>query len=478
MQISRTSILAASLVVAVGCSSDRSQQPSSDVAPASAQAVSAAPPHVVVPTAVVPATPMSAAVVPVVAPGSVADLVRRAQERHPTAEAARATRDAALAREQSARAWANPELGFHVGRTHPRQAGIDRDVPYGASLTQRLEWTGKRSARQRAAEAMTAATQSDALTAAGDLEADVRLALLALGVAREEASQAVADARLADQMLAAVEQAHAAGDRDTATWTRAKLEVASAHVRRETAERNADSALAVLRLWCGDDLPEALPLMEALPTSAPPLDQARLEAAAQRDPRLAALTAAMRAADAHAAAERSTRVPDVTVGVFAEREDEKDTIGLSFGIELPTWNQQAGPIAEAEAHRRLAAADVRKRQVEQRLALTAILGDYESARAQAESLQTTVRPLAEETLRLRTLGFANGDFSLTDLLEARRAHLTTNLAALDARRRAAETLVRLGQVVGRFDLTAPAPAPAPASASAPASTTRSPETAP
>jgi outer membrane protein, heavy metal efflux system len=162
------------------------------------------------------------------------------------------------------------------------------------------------------------------------------------------------------------------------------------------------------------------------------------------------------------AARSAARMPDLTLGVFADREDEKDTLGVSLGIEIPLWNRNNGPIAESEANQRRAAAELRRRQLEQQMALVAVVGDYDAARAQADALQTAVLPLAEETLRLRTAGFANGDVSLTDLLEARRALLAAQTAALDARRRTAETLVRLGQVVGRYDLiTSPTPASAP-----------------
>jgi outer membrane protein, heavy metal efflux system len=381
--------------------------------------------------------------------------VRRARDRHPTAEALRATRDAALARETTARAWANPELEMAVGRTHPRLEGLDQDVPYGATLKQRLEWIGKRDARQQAARAQTAAVEADAAVVLNDLELDVRLAVIALGIAQEEAQQAAADATLAEQVRAAVEQGHTAGDRDTATLIRVKLEAANAQVRRDSAQRSERTARAVLRLWCGEEVAEPLPITDVLPATTLPLNSRYLMEIAQRDPRVAALAAAIREAEANIAAERAARVPDVTVGVFADRENEKDAVGLSLGIELPVWNQNGGPIAEAEAQHRLATAELRRRQVEQRLELAATIGDYDSTQAQAESLRKDVLPLAEETLRLRTVGFANGDFSLTDLLEARRALLAAQAAALDARRRTAETLVRLGHIVGRYELVAP-----------------------
>lgn len=456
MHFYRSTAMVAYALLAVGCTADRTAQP--------APTASVAPPPITGPT------PIAASDAPAPASGTICDLVRRARERHPTAEALRATRDAALARETTARAWANPELEMAVGRTHPRLEGVDRDMPYGASLKQRLEWSGKRDARQQAARAHTAAVEADAAAVLNDLESDVRLAVIALGVAQEEARQAAADATLAEQVRTAVEQGHAAGDRDTATLIRVKLEAATVQVRRDAALRAEQTARAVLRLWCGEEVPETLPVAEVLPATTSRLDSAYLTEVAQRDPRVAALAASIQEAESTIVAERAARVPDVTVGVFADRENDKDTLGLSLGIELPVWNQNGGPIAEAEAQHRLATAELRRRQIEQRLALAAITGDYETSQAQAESLRRDVLPLAEETLRLRTAGFTNGDVSLTDLLEARRALLAAQAAALDARRRTAETLVRLGQVVGRYDLIA--------TTSIPTSKIISPETAP
>ncbi len=252
-----------------------------------------------------------------------------------------------------------------------------------------------------------------------------------------------------------MERGFAAGDRDSATVSRSRLEAATAEVRRVTATRAAETSLGIVRLWCGEEVPVNVPAGDLLPKASPAIDAKRLALLAPRDPKIAALAAAVNAADAQAAAERSARIPDLSVGVFADREYDKDTLGVSLGIEIPLWNRNNGPIAEAEAQQRKAAAELRRRHLEQQMALVAVVGDYDAARVQADALSTTVLPLAEGTLRLRSAGFGNGDSSLTDLLEARRALLATQTAALDARRRTAETLVRLGQVVGRYDLTTP-----------------------
>lgn len=444
MHPSRTILVVASVVMSVGCTDGRpvTSAPVPTAAPAALPTVAG--------SNATPAEPRAAAPV-----RTIADLIRVARERHPTADALRATREAAHAREVTAAAWANPDVTVQAGRTRPRQDGFDRDVPYGATVTQRLEWVSKREARVRAAQAASLVSEADAAVELNGLEADVRLAIITLAVAREEAAQATSDAMLADEVKRAVERGFAVGDRDSATVSRARLEAATAEVRRITAGRAADTALGIVRLWCGDAVAMDVPAGDLLPLASPTIESKRLAELAPRDPKIAALIAAVHAADASAAAERAARIPDLTVGVFADREDEKDTLGVSLGIEIPLWNRNTGPIAEADAQQRRAAAELRRRHLEQQMALVAVVGDYDAARAQADALRTTVLPLAEETLRLRTAGFGNGDLSLTDLLEARRALLAAQTAALDARRRTAETLVRLGQVVGRYDLITP-----------------------
>lgn len=451
MHPSRTILVVASVVLSVGCT---------DVRPAVSAGVPTAAPAALPTRAGGNATPVASR--SDASARSIADLIRVARERHPTADALRATREAAAARAVTVGAWANPEFSLQAGRTRPRQDGIDRDIPYGAAVTQRLEWISKRDARVRAAQAAALASEADAAVELNDLEADVRLAIIMLAVAREEAAQATSDATLADEVKGAVERGFAVGDRDSATVSRARLEAATAQVRRVTAVRAADTALGIVRLWCGDTLAVDVPAGDLLPRVSATIDAKHLAELAPRDPKVAALVAAVDAAEASAAAERAARIPDLTIGVFADREDEKDTLGVSLGIEIPLWNRNNGPIAESEANQRRAAAELRRRQLEQQMALVAVVGDYDAARAQADALRTAVLPLAEETLRLRTAGLANGDVSLTDLLEARRALLAAQTAALDARRRTAETLVRLGQVVGRYDLiTSPTPASAP-----------------
>ncbi len=444
MHLSRTILVVASVALSVGCADVRTASPPPTRAP-----VSSSTPVVDSSAGTAPATR------PVAPARTIADLIRVAKERHPTAEALRATREAAYAREVTAATWANPDLTVQAGRTRPRQDGFERDVPYGATVTQRLEWVSKREARIRAAQAASLVSDADATVELNALEAEVRLAVITLAVAREEAAQATSDATLAEEVKRAVERGFAAGDRDSATVSRARLEAATAEVRSATATRAADTALGIVRLWCGNEVPVDVPAGDLLPKASPAIDAKRLATLAPRDPKISALAAAVHAAEAQAAAERAARIPDLTVGVFADRENEKDTLGVSFGIEIPLWNRNNGPIAEAEAQQRKAAAGLRRRHLDQQMALVAAVGDYDAARVQADSLSTTVLPLAEETLRLRTAGFANGDLSLTDLLEARRALLATQTALLDARRRTAETLVRLGQVVGRYDLTTP-----------------------
>lgn len=443
MLFPRSTVMVAGVFVILGCAQPRPTVPGPTPPPPAPAVNPQVPPH--------PVNGLDP--VPLEMVGSISDLVRRAQAQHPSLAAVQATYDAAKAREIAAQAWPNPDLDLHGGRSEPRSDGDDaeRETVFGGSITQRLEWFSKRRSRRNAALADTAVSEARSAAALIAVEGEVRLAAIALAVAREEVQQAEADAALAGKLMLALEKGLALGDREAALVARARLEVANAQLRLDASRRTADAGVAVLRLWCGDGLPSTVPIEDALPTAPPVLDPQRLEALAAQDPRLAALQAEIGAANARRAVERTARIPDLTLGVFAERDVDEDVAGVIVGMEIPLWYRNAGGIAEAAALHRVAVAELHMHQVEQRRETTLALGEYEAARAEAETLRTTILPLAEEVMRLRSLAFDTGELPLIEMLEARRSLLLAQAATLHARRRASEAQVRLGQAIGSHD---------------------------
>ena len=381
-------------------------------------------------------------------PVPIARLIAAAEDAHPTRAAIAAAHAAAAAQVRQAGAWDNPELELSLGRTKPRVDDLERDQPYGGSLSQRLNWWGKRNARVAAARAQQQVAEAEAQVALLGLRADVRRAAIQYAVAIDAATQAEEDARIASELATMTETRLAAGEADRSSLARAKLEATTSALHRDARRREAGTALAVLRTWCDPALPDNLVVADAFTDIAAATDAASLAQAAERHPQLRALAEAAAAANASITAERESRLPDLTIGVFADREAEKDTYGVTLGFELPLWNQNEGGIAAAEAAQAQARASTRAERLRLQRDLVEALGAVQTAQGEATALREQAAPVAEEAIRLRTTAFQTGDASLADLLEARRAANAVRAELRDARRRAALAMVDLGLAVG------------------------------
>jgi cobalt-zinc-cadmium efflux system outer membrane protein len=369
-------------------------------------------------------------------------LIAAATAYHPTQLASEAARSAAEAEVRSAGRWDNPELELSVGRTSPRTAGLDRDQPYGGSLRQRLVWLGTRQARSDAAQAHAGAVQAGGQLAQLQLAAEVRRAAIAYTQARQAATQAAAEAAIAHELGAVTELRFAAGDSDRATVAQARLEALTAKVQHEARQREVETALSALRSWCGPDLPDRLEVSDALTVAAPMGEQAA------QHPQLTALTRTVAAAESTLAAERSARIPDLTVGVFADREAEKDTYGVTLGIDLPLWDRNEAGIAAAYAQRAQAQAEARSAELRLRRDLATALGTIQTAQGEAQILNDQAVPVAEEVLSLRLRGYKTGESSMAEVLEARRTLNAVRTALSEARARAAYGTVELSLALG------------------------------
>lgn len=405
-----------------------------------------APPPAPTVVAPVPVAPL-AAVAPLSGTVTLSALVETAKRHHPTAQAVAAARLAAEARAAQAGVWANPEIEVNYGQTRARVADLASDQPYGAQVSQRLEWWGKRRARVAEAQAQVAAAEADSVAALLDLEIEVRLAAIALASAQVAAEQAASQASLAQELAEVVAKRQAAGDIDHGEAARIRLEATTSRLRHDKAVRLVAAQVAMLRAWCGEALAENVTLSDALTDPQTGADGG-FSTAPSEHPRIRAAREAERAAEARVEAERQARIPDVTIGVFGDREYEKDTVGVALGFEVPLWDRNAAGITEAEAERSQRTAQRSIVVLELERERTSAVAAWMAAALEVIALRDQAVPVAEEALRLRTTAFQSGDVSVADVLDARRAALAVQADLLDARRRHAESQVRMLAVSG------------------------------
>jgi len=299
-------------------------------------------------------------------------------------------------------------------------------------LNQPIELGGKRRARVALAEGSAGLARSELAARRQEVRADVIAGFYAVQVARQrqEVAQSLLD--LARRSVDVAARRVAAGKISPIDETRARLAAADA----ASALNGAKGELAVARARLGaligqpggaialapspiEQLPDARPRAALLADDTAPVRRARGQLAAQL---------------AQAGVERAARIPDVTVSVGSQRDDEvgrrQAVLGLS--VPLPLFNRNAGNLGAVliradKARDELAAA--------QAMAASDLAGAdarYETARAEASLLRQEVLPQAASAYDLTLTGFEFGKFSILDVLDAQRTLFQSRTRYLDA----------------------------------------------
>ena len=169
-------------------------------------------------------------------------------------------------------------------------------------------------------------------------------------------------------------------------------------------------------------------------------------------PQLSITLAAYEVAERALALEAARRIPDVSIGLGAGREDGDSTLLFGLGlIPLPIWNQNVKALAIAESEREEArtAIESRLRDLVGRRAIEH--ANYHAATERLAFLEAEVAPLADAQLEDARQLTALGRLDLILLVEAAEEQRRVRLELLEAREAAIEAQINLDA------LTAPCP---------------------
>jgi cobalt-zinc-cadmium efflux system outer membrane protein len=345
-------------------------------------------------------------------PGAIALAV----EHHPTLRATAHEVTASAAAIEQAGSRPNPELAY-LREGH--RAGSRTTT---VQVNQPLELGGKRQARLALAQADHAVASDDHAMQRQQIRAAVIDAFYTTLVAQERALLAQATLDLAGQSAQAVAGRVAAGKVSPVESSKARVAQAEARAERERAAadlaiaRNSLDALtgdiAGARVLAGGDA-ASLPLAQALPmllqraADGPAVRRARHQLAARQ---------------AQADAERAARIPDVTLTIGSQRDDQlaQRQAVLGVAIPLPLFNRNSGNLAAAIARTGQARATLEATELATRTELTAAHLRFGQARGAALLLQQEVVPEARAVYDATLKGFEYGKFTFLDVLDAQR----------------------------------------------------------
>ena len=386
---------------------------------------------------------------------SLGAYIREAMESNLEVQAARERWQAAEALTPSAWALPDPRISlsyqknpgsiFSPGDARMRMLTLSQTIPFPLKMTSRadLYGAGARQARWQyeavrqdvAARVKTAYYQLFVLQRSVDiLEEQIDLLRTLEETARDQytVGQAPQHEVLKAQVELSMMLDEAGILRDE------KIPAAQAHLR------------ALLNRTDGDDI-ETLREVDLSPME---LTETRLvDLALDHRPGLAARREEVRKAAASLNLARWGYFPDMTLSVMQERMESSQgtetTGGLTVAVNLPLWFWgRRADVSEKKARRAGAEDLYGDLRNQTRAQIREHLSAYQAARSRAELIETTILPLAEQSLKAAQAAYENRKADFLDLVSAQRNLLDARLKHDQALGDAGAGLARLERVVG------------------------------
>ena len=379
---------------------------------------------------------------------SLTDIAPRVRAHHPALKAARLSIDEARGRQLGAGRLSNPTLDTsfqNESRVSPRTTvfGIDQSFP----LTKRLSLE-KQLTRQlvTAAEHEVRDVERRYIAVARSLA----VKLLALDQQRTLRQQQTA---LAQKLADFAKDRAKVGELSPLDAAQAQVDGQRLLLEARRLEIEAVSLRGELKPMLGLKPQDTLALSGQLPSLALPPSQAWQKRA---DYQLSQTK--IEASQTEAALAKAKRMPDVSAGLFASREQQDTTpvhtertgfVGFRFSIPLPFWNRNQGEIAEK-------AASAERARLESEALAVQITGEADTARREMEAnaglvsdTRDKLLPLVIEQTSKLEKAYESGQSDLLTVLRAREQRLQLEAAALDAIRDFHLAKIRYESAIGQ-----------------------------
>jgi outer membrane protein, heavy metal efflux system len=322
---------------------------------------------------------------------------------NPALESARARIASSKAAMVTAGARPNPTLSVAPGIPSPYLLTLDFAIP--------IETAGKRTHRLEIARSLDEAARFDLADSAWTIHSAVRTALLNHVLAIRAVELFRSEEKVRDDQVRILEEILSAGEItkqnvDLARSERNKTHLALVVAEGQVTETNAALAAAVgIPLSAVQSLDFTWPGINTLPPAESlSFEEIKRQAILNRLDLRRSLSQ-YAAAEAGLQLEIAKQYPDINIGPGYTYEETHSFFTTALSTTLPLFNRNQGPIAEAEAHRKEAAAAFLERQAQVIAKSERALAVYRAALneiAEAESLrnfQETQLQIMQQTIR-------------------------------------------------------------------------------
>ncbi len=372
---------------------------------------------------------------------------------HPDLDISRARLSGAAAGVRTAGEIPNPTINGNLEKVLG-SAGPPSPWVYGLNVNMPLDFLWKRGYRIEQAEQSAMSARLELLETGWRVRSRLRIALLdhLLSVLELDARRFEETVRV--DVASALERRLAVGEIFRLDVDAAKAELATARVATLGSEGRVVESRAALAASIGvpgvalEGVRLSWPDLETVPAeSALPLGSVVLAGLVNRLD-IRRMLSDYAASEAALQLELRKSFPDVTLGpgYLWDQGDRKFTIGLS--VSLPIFNQNGGPIAEAEARRKEVGARFLSLQAGAIAEMEAALARYRSAWAQLSETEKAIDSVQRREGTVRR-AIELGEMDRVALTGVRLEMASARAARLGALRRAHTALGELEDAVQR-----------------------------
>ena len=366
---------------------------------------------------------------------------------NPALEAARARVTEAEAAVVTAGARPNPSVGVAPGIPSPYLLTLDFAVP--------IETAGKRGHRIQSARSREDAARFDLADSAWRVRSGVRIALLNYLLASRSLDLLRSEEQVRQGQADLLEQRFALGEIPRPEVDIARIELSKTHLAISTVEGQTAEAKAALAFSIGIPVAALQGLNFSWPDlDSPPSSESLSPGQIQREAVLNRLDvrrslAQYAAAEADLQLEISKQYPDVQIGPGYTYEEKNNFFTVGVSTTLPIFNRNQGPIAEAEARRKEAAAAFLEKQAQVVAGSERALALYVAALKELAEVDQSLRKLQDAHLQMVEQAVRLGEEDRLSLSGVQIESSIVARARLDALWRAQSALGELEDAVQR-----------------------------
>jgi len=381
----------------------------------------------------------------------------------PALDAARARVGESQAAIVTAGARPNPSLSITPGIPSPYLFNLDFSVP--------IETAGKRGHRIQTARSLDQAARFDLADSAWKVRSGVRIALLNYLLAARSLDLLRSEETIRGEQVNILQQRFSVGEIPRPEVDLSRIELSKAHLAINTVEGQLAEAKAALAASIG--IPVAG--LQGLDFSwtdldSPPSAESLSPEEIQRDAVLNRLDvrrslAQYAATEADLQLEISKQYPDLQIGPGYTYEERNSFFVIGFSTTLPLFNRNQGPIAEAEARRKEAAAAFREKQAQVIAGGERALAPYTAALKELAEVDQSLSKLQDSRLQMMQQAVRLGEEDRLSLNGVQIQSAVLARVRLDALARAQNALGELEDAVQRpldpgdaFSITPESPA--------------------